>query len=132
RSKVHRHAHHTRAEAGVGRRGAERRRALRKESEDERWRHEVTHAVRWAARHEPGDKAKGLKKTLLELKGNNPAAFFRVLLPLVPAAERNQAGDGEPGPEEMDRAEKQLNEWLASLGAHEKADAAKIRAGRPE
>src|SRR5437660_112429 len=63
-----------------------------------RWREKVERAVRWAATHETGTKTKNaLAATLLELKAVNPAAFMRILLPLLPSepGEKEEEDEGK-------------------------------------
>jgi hypothetical protein len=93
----------------------------RKKGGRQMWREKVERAMQWAAEHDPDprtlERAKGLKRSLLELKRDNPAQFMRILLPLLPSAPP-AAQEAANGPEEGgdDRAQKQLDEWLASLG----------------
>jgi hypothetical protein len=84
------------------------------------WREKVERAMQWAAEHDPDldtiNRAKGLRKTLLELKAVNPGTFLRLLLPLLPSAPATpEAADGEEEGSD-DQAQRQLDEWLARMG----------------
>jgi hypothetical protein len=99
-------------------------RALRwkqgKKSGRQMWREKVERAMQWAAEHDPDldtiNRAKGLRKMLLELKAVKPDVFMRLLIPLLPSAPAiSEAADGaEEGSDAA--ARKQLDEWLASMG----------------
>jgi hypothetical protein len=110
----------------ASRASAEARRA-RKASGEERknrglqdarakWRRDVEKAVQWAAKKDAAamGKAKGLKRTLLQLKLERPDQFMRVLIPLLPSAEsKSPSGRLKEEEEAPDRAREELDKILA-------------------
>jgi hypothetical protein len=80
------------------------------------WRASVEQAARWAAAHDPDprtlERAKGLKRTLLELKRDSPAQFMRILLPLLPSPAPAASEPAAEQAEGYDKANEALAEWM--------------------